>query len=224
MIFYIIVFNNNSIQGNAVTFKETMAGIFATAEGTYYKWKKENRPIINLLNYFDLKELQLFLQTGKISKLELIKGIDYKDLEQKLNEKSLNQNRLNEIIKIFTIYDTDTLKNALKEAFEKNNISFGTIEYLKQKRTKLEVIKKIENLLDDLQHEKQSNSRYISSVPNVDNDEKNQSYYEYEKAIADLNDKLGFDFSESDRVLVYNIISRYKVYNTLYVLDKAPKD
>ena len=204
---------------------QKILNILDISKPSYYVWKRQGRPIFNLLEfYFSKDDLQEFLDTGKIAKQELIRNYDFKDLEQKLNEQNLNQNRLNEIIKLFTIYDADTLKNALREALDKNNISFGTVEYLKQKRSKLEVIKKIENLLDDLHHEKQSSSRHISSVPNIENDEKNKSYYEFEKAVADLNDKLGFDFSESDRVLVYNIISRYKVYSTLYDLDKAPKD
>jgi len=54
-----------------MTFKETMAGIFSTAEGTYYKWKREKRPIISLLEkYFTKEDLVEFLETGKISKLE----------------------------------------------------------------------------------------------------------------------------------------------------------
>lgn len=54
-----------------MTFKETMATLFSTAEGTYYKWKKEERPIIKLLDkYFSKEELEEFLSTGKINKLE----------------------------------------------------------------------------------------------------------------------------------------------------------
>jgi phosphoglycerate-specific signal transduction histidine kinase len=45
-----------------------MAAIFSTSEGTYYKWKRENRPIINLLDkYFTKEELEEFLETGEIS-------------------------------------------------------------------------------------------------------------------------------------------------------------
>ena len=56
-----------------MTFKETMAAIFSTAEGTYYKWKREKRPIIALLEkYFTKQDLEEFLQTGKISKFEVI--------------------------------------------------------------------------------------------------------------------------------------------------------
>lgn len=44
-----------------MTFKETMATLFSTAEGTYYKWKKEERPIIKLLDkYFSKEELEEF--------------------------------------------------------------------------------------------------------------------------------------------------------------------
>jgi len=56
-----------------MTFKQTMAAIFVTAEGTYYKWKREKRPIISLLEMYSKEELEEFLQFGKISKFELLK-------------------------------------------------------------------------------------------------------------------------------------------------------
>jgi len=57
-----------------MTFKQTMASLFSTAEGTYYKWKKENRPIIGLLEkYFTQDELEEFVSYGTISKLEYLK-------------------------------------------------------------------------------------------------------------------------------------------------------
>jgi hypothetical protein len=56
-----------------MTFKETMAELFSTAEGTYYKWKKEQRPIIALLEkYFTREDLEEFLETGRISKFEIV--------------------------------------------------------------------------------------------------------------------------------------------------------
>lgn len=61
-----------------MTFKETMATLFSTAEGTYYKWKKEDRPIIKLLDkYFSKEELEEFLRTGKINKLENLNSYSF---------------------------------------------------------------------------------------------------------------------------------------------------
>ena len=43
---------------------------------TFYLWKKQKRPIINFLSkYFDDSEIEEFLTTGKLEKLELIKNI-----------------------------------------------------------------------------------------------------------------------------------------------------
>lgn len=54
-----------------MTFKETMAKLFDSSEGAYYKWKRENRPIITLLEkYFTKEELEEFLMSGKISRME----------------------------------------------------------------------------------------------------------------------------------------------------------
>jgi len=54
------------------TFKQTMAGLFSTAEGTFYKWKREQRPIISLLEkYFTKEDLEEFLETGAVARYEL---------------------------------------------------------------------------------------------------------------------------------------------------------
>ena len=54
-----------------MTFKEVMAALFSTAEGTFYKWKKQERPIVLLIEkYFTKEDIEEFLQTGKISKCE----------------------------------------------------------------------------------------------------------------------------------------------------------
>ena len=67
-----------------MTFKEVMAAIFSTAEGTFYKWKRENRPIISLLEtYFNKEELEEFLKTGKISKMETLNRVEELYLRQK---------------------------------------------------------------------------------------------------------------------------------------------
>ncbi|MCT7575260.1 hypothetical protein N5U00_07955 [Aliarcobacter butzleri] len=79
-----------------MTFKKTMAKLFSTAEGTYYKWKKENRPIINLLEtYFTKEDLEEFLTTGEISKQELTKNLSVNDIQELIkdghNKKILEQ-------------------------------------------------------------------------------------------------------------------------------------
>lgn len=68
-----------------MTFKETMANLFSASEGAYYKWKRENRPIIQLIDrYFSKDDIQEFLETGKIRKLEVIKGFEINELEKLL--------------------------------------------------------------------------------------------------------------------------------------------
>lgn len=64
-----------------MTFKETMAKLFSTSEGTYYKWKKEERPIIELLNkYFSQEDLEEFLSTGTIKRLDKESAVDNTDI------------------------------------------------------------------------------------------------------------------------------------------------
>lgn len=52
-------------------FKNTITTLFGFAAPTYYRWKKEKRPIVNLLEkYFSDLELEEFVLTGKINRLE----------------------------------------------------------------------------------------------------------------------------------------------------------
>lgn len=195
-----------------MTERDIFMKLFDFSINTYYLWKKQGRLIFNLLDkYFSKEDLEEFITTGKVSKYEAIENNIFK-----------NHIRTTEILKLLSILNTDTLKNALIDALQGNNINYGTVEYLMHKRNKLEIIKKVEKLLDDLYHEKQPSSRYVSSAPNIDmNNPKNKSWYEFEQALDDFNDKIGFDFNVADREVIKNIISRYKVYNTLDNLDKT---
>lgn len=52
--------------------------LFDFSINTYYLWKKQNRPIINLLEkYFKKEELEEFLETGKIEKFEKSKNSEF---------------------------------------------------------------------------------------------------------------------------------------------------
>ena len=53
-----------------MTKNELYSNLFGFNASTYHRWKKENRPIINLIKYFKEEELIEFLETGKISKME----------------------------------------------------------------------------------------------------------------------------------------------------------
>ena len=51
--------------------KDLMSKLFDYNATTYYAWKKQNRPIIRLIEkYFRDEEIQEFLETGSVTKLE----------------------------------------------------------------------------------------------------------------------------------------------------------
>lgn len=54
-------------------FKTLMSTLFGFSAPTFYSWKKEQRPIISLLDkYFTKEDLVEFLEMGKIDKMENI--------------------------------------------------------------------------------------------------------------------------------------------------------
>jgi len=67
--------------------EQQIVQLFKFTRNTYYVWKKQKRPIINLLDtYFSEAELEEFLKSGKIQKLELMKSyLDDYDLSHHFN-------------------------------------------------------------------------------------------------------------------------------------------
>lgn len=54
-----------------MTIDVIMSKLFDFSKPTYFRWKKEKRPIISLLDrYFSKEELEEYLNTGKIQKFE----------------------------------------------------------------------------------------------------------------------------------------------------------
>ncbi len=78
-----------------MTKEQIMVELFEFSAPTYYKWtKKEKRKIFDLLNYaFTLEELEEYLASGKIQKIEIISNNEalvnkIKEFKDKLIENS----------------------------------------------------------------------------------------------------------------------------------------
>ncbi len=69
--------------------KESIKKVLDIADKTYYNWKKENRPIISLLEkYFTKEDLEEFLSTNKIAKYDVVNTsifISISNFVEKLN-------------------------------------------------------------------------------------------------------------------------------------------
>lgn len=85
-------------EGKITTEKETkktkimqsVIKILDISKPSYYVWKREGRPIFELLeNYFTKEELEEFLTSQKMAKLEAIKGIDVEDINFILENKDM---------------------------------------------------------------------------------------------------------------------------------------
>ncbi len=71
-----------------MTKEQIMVELFEFSAPTYYKWtKKEKRKIFDLLNYaFSLEELEEFIRTGKIKKIETLNNKDNKETFEELDK------------------------------------------------------------------------------------------------------------------------------------------
>jgi hypothetical protein len=177
--------------------------LFQNTIRTISNWKVEKRPIISLLEkYFSKEDLEEFLETGKIQKQEVLKRQNIAELELVLKERSSLCERLSEIIKLLAKYKTGYLALSLAKSLESNQIISGTSKRLHNTKLKLDFLKELDKILHDLSSERSDN------VNNT-----------FQSVINKFNDDIGFDFNEDDKSIVYHIITRYKVYNTLYDLD-----
>ena len=89
---------------------ELMSKLFDYSSPTYFRWKKENRPIIKLIEkYFSKEDLEEFLTIGKIQRLE----------ESNNNDIQVDSN--NELLIDHTKYQ---LKDKLQKLTDENNLEW----------------------------------------------------------------------------------------------------
>jgi len=77
----------------------TICKIMTISRSGYFKFKKEKRPVVSLLEtYFSEDELNEFLSTGKIRKQDLIKEYSFESLSEQLIENKENNKCLDLLV------------------------------------------------------------------------------------------------------------------------------
>jgi hypothetical protein len=112
--------------------------LFNISINTYYLWKKQERPIISLLEkYFEKEDLEEFLKTGQIQKMQRLDSIDYiRDLVNR-TDNSINIDRMFMIIDEFNKYKsqneihstTDSIFSDFYDFITHSNLS-NYVDYL----------------------------------------------------------------------------------------------
>lgn len=109
---------------------EIMSQLFGFSAPTYFRWKKEKRLIINLLEkFFSKEDLEEFLQTGEIERLE---------------QDNTKTNKIDDINVILIDYTKYQLKDKLQRITDKN-----TMEWLWFLFAKKILIKVLHNISSD---------------------------------------------------------------------------
>ncbi len=131
---------------------KTIAKLVGNTERTIFAWKKEQRPIINLLEkYFSKQELEEFINTGKITKLErnelvnrLFYNIDYEFVEKFLLksyselkpfyylflDKSVFNSEIRKEMKIFELFKEEKLNHFDVKKYLSTNIESPMLAYM----------------------------------------------------------------------------------------------
>ena len=104
-----------------------LASIFNSTVHAISKWRKEKRPAVEIFDlYFNDVELQEYLETKKIKKLELIKDMSSSELEKILLSSSFDINMLNLKLIVLPSVAKQVMIDQLKYCIE-NKIDY-TIE------------------------------------------------------------------------------------------------
>ncbi|MCT7575257.1 hypothetical protein N5U00_07940 [Aliarcobacter butzleri] len=140
-----------------------MSKLFGYSTQTYFNWKKEmdKRPILLLIEkYFSKEELETFLRTNKIEKLELIKNYSLEELGDKLNNQYNEDYMIKNLTFKFLMFNREVslllLRNILKEIeqqpiLEKNDL-LKLIQNHQSNLIKLEVKKNRDCKLNCVNH------------------------------------------------------------------------
>lgn len=114
----------------------TMSKLFDNTIRSIQNWKKENRPIIKLIEqYFTLDELNEFLNTGKIKKFELLRMYSYEELNTILNVANDKTTSLTTVNNKLNNFDLGSLI-AFEMFLKRNNVIFNNKDLLIKEITK----------------------------------------------------------------------------------------
>jgi len=139
--------------------KEVIKQLLQISDVSYYRWRKE-RPIFDLLeSYFTKDELEEFLKTGKIEKMELIKNLTLDSLQNQV-EKSPN--------KVFEDAMEDYIVINIKRFYKMDrnkffNLFFPSPEFITRHLKQLETIITLNDLT--IENARQKFIEFIQKVP-----------------------------------------------------------
>jgi hypothetical protein len=98
--------------------EDLLVKLFGWSRTTYFSWKKEKRPIIDLVHrYLDEESIQEFLDTGKIAKFEFIGS---------------SKDKLDEMSDLMIDNAIYTAKSKLVSVFESTLVDFLNTYYSKE--------------------------------------------------------------------------------------------
>jgi len=85
--------------------EDLLVKLFGWSRTTYFSWKKEKRPIIDLVHkYLDEESIQEFLDTGKISKFEFLGSS--KDKLDEINDLMIDNAIYTAKVKLVTVFES----------------------------------------------------------------------------------------------------------------------
>lgn len=140
--------------------KKVLCQLFNITPRSYSNWSKENRPIIEFFesNYLKKTDIEEFLQTKKISKLELIKNFELDELTRIIKEHEIKRiNELNSSVK-------DLQENSIAQALHNSSNTAMLKKYFENQHELYENTKDVLSSVNKIVVENQS---AISEIKNI---------------------------------------------------------
>jgi len=176
---------------------------------TLDNWEKNKPELIKLIN-LGLHSKQIILENDRVNKklkkllikldsseLQLPKDdIDRKDFLDYRNPSDFDEDRVNEICKFLSSVDVKDFKNAVINGLRDQNISSGTLEYIKKQGKKENIFKEFGKFIRTME------------TDNID-----------EYIVKNFNNILNFNFNEKDKEIYEHIETMYDYYNSIYKIE-----
>ena len=194
---------SNIIHMGYIMLKQILS-IMGFTRNTYFNWKKENRPIIHLLDdYFTADELNEYLIEGQIKKYEIIKNMKYEELAQLVHQSNkVDSIRLYEIIDFLKRNTLKYLCDSYSEILWKNGYKSGIYFSTANAIDKQQFLFQFQKLF------KEANWDDVDAKVNAI------------CVIDDYSKATDFKFEKEDVDIILEILYKFAMYNRLFNIEE----
>ncbi len=187
-----------------MNYNEIMSKLFGFSAPTYFRWKKEKRSIINLIdNYFTKEELIEFIHSGVVKKYELTKNMDFEEISNLVHKNdSIKNTRLFEIIDFLKRISIKDFRDNFITILEENLITSGTYTSILNTQNKFAVLSQFQKFFVEAHWDNDISAKFTAIT-----------------IINSMSKKLNFKLEPDDLNEILEIYHKFDMYDRLFNIE-----